>query len=79
MKGEVERDDLFNIGCAAYNFFPNGQKPESSFFLMFGRDMYIHYYNKPITTQLKYSGDTIDTDDKRGIYIDSNKSQKNKR
>ena len=42
MRGDVEWDEVVNITCAAYNFLPNSQSHESAFFLMFGRDVYIH-------------------------------------
>ena len=41
MKGEVEWDEVLTIACAAYNFFSNGQSQESTFFFMFGKDIYI--------------------------------------
>ena len=41
MKGEAEWDEVVIIECAAYSFFPNGQSHQSTFLLMFGRDVYI--------------------------------------
>ena len=36
---QLEWDDVVPLACAAYNFFPNEYSRESSFFLMFGRDL----------------------------------------
>ena len=42
MKGEVEGDEVLNIACTAYNFFPNCQDQESVFSFKFRRYIYIY-------------------------------------
>ena len=57
MKGEVEWDEVVNIACTAYNFFPNGQSHESAFFLMFRRDLYIPTLANLLQSKLWYQRD----------------------
>ena len=38
----MEWDDFTVLATAAYNFIPNVASKESPFFLMFGRDPYMH-------------------------------------
>ena len=40
-KGEIELDKVINITCDTYSFFPNSQSHKSSFFVMFGRNVYV--------------------------------------
>ena len=57
MKGEVEWDEVLTIACAAYNFFSNGQSQESTFFFMFGKDLYIPILANLLQPTLQYLGD----------------------
>ena len=73
---------MLPIACTAYNFFPNGQSKESTFFLMFGRDVFIPTLLNLLQTKLRYLEDVfliIYKDAKRGLHINSNKSKKGKR
>ena len=51
-----EWDELTQMACAAYNFFPNEHSKESPFFLMFGRDPRIPL-NQLLTPKLRYLGE----------------------
>ena len=56
-KGQVEWDEIVTIASAAYNIFPNSQGQGSSFFLMFGRHVYISTLANLLQPKLRYLGD----------------------
>ena len=53
---QLEWDDVVPLGCAAYNFLPNGHSRESPFFLMYGRDPLLPL-NKLLQPKIRYLGD----------------------
>ena len=79
MQGEVECDEVFNIACAAYNFFPNGQSHESYFSLCF-KEMCTYTLAKLLQPKImifrRHIFFTTDRDVKRNLYVSSNKSKK---
>ena len=56
VSSKLEWDDVVTLACAAYNFMPNENSRESTFFLMFARDPIL-----PVNTLIKpkicYMGD----------------------
>ena len=52
---QLEWDDVVQLACAAYNFFPNEHSRESPFFLMFGRDPLLPL-TKLLRPKLRYLG-----------------------
>ena len=51
-------DEVLNIACDYYNFSPKSQGQESSFFLMFGRYVYIPTLANLQLPKLRYLGDS---------------------
>ena len=56
IKQAKEWDEVTDLACAAYNFFPNEHSKESPFFLMFGRDPRIPLQSL-LTPKIRYLGD----------------------
>ena len=50
-------DKVLNIVCTIYNFFSNIQSQESSFFLMFGRYVYLPTQANLLQSKLRYIAD----------------------
>ena len=55
---QLEWDVLVPLACAAYNFIPNEQSKESSFFLMFGQDPVLPL-NTLLGPKMRYLGNDI--------------------